>query len=147
MERNVRSKQTKIRSDTEMAELLVRTGESFILHHTDPKGQNPYWTNDHDGSGDNAAGLQLMIIRDELRETNGMAPTKWPNFITRDCGIIEETGEHATDAGRNRWSEVTRKVSHRKCIPGYQQKEASKTGGQSLCIPRLQGKGKTQRRR
>ena len=48
-----------------------------------------------------------MIIRDELREDDDLS-TKWSDFITQDCEVIEDTGEHATDTGKNRWNEVMR---------------------------------------
>lgn len=50
-----------------LAQGLIDTGDSFLLEHNSVSGRDRTWSNNHDGDGTNWLGLQLMIIRDELR--------------------------------------------------------------------------------
>ncbi|QLH36233.1 MAG: NADAR family protein [Parachlamydiaceae bacterium] len=43
--------------------LLNSTGESFLIEHNNRPGKDKHWSDNHDGSGDNALGLMLMAIR------------------------------------------------------------------------------------
>jgi ribA/ribD-fused uncharacterized protein len=50
---------------SELAELLLQTGDSVLVEHTT---NDSYWGDGGDGSGKNVLGQILMRVRDELRQ-------------------------------------------------------------------------------
>ena len=49
-----------------MADMLLKTGSTYLLEHNNRRGKDKIWSDNHDGSGSNWLGLLLMIVRDEL---------------------------------------------------------------------------------
>ena len=58
----------KYRPGSPMAEALLKTGYAFLLEHTPRCGRDAIWSDNNDGSGTNWLGLQLMCIRERLRD-------------------------------------------------------------------------------
>ena len=48
--------------------LVQGDGEAYLLEHNVRAGRDVYWSNNHDGTGKNLLGLQLMLIREELAD-------------------------------------------------------------------------------
>ncbi|MDJ1479419.1 NADAR family protein [Cytophagaceae bacterium YF14B1] len=55
----------KFTQHTELAELLLKTGDVRIIEHTE---NDSYWGDGGDGSGKNKLGKLLMKLREELKE-------------------------------------------------------------------------------
>ncbi|MDX2041778.1 MAG: NADAR family protein [Acidobacteriota bacterium] len=45
---------------------LLATGDAYLLEHNEVKGRDDYWSDDHDGSGQNMLGQTLMALRQKL---------------------------------------------------------------------------------
>jgi len=130
----------KFRHD-EMYRLLIATGDSMLLEHNSEWGIDCLWSNNQNGSGRNWLGMQLMLLRDELRgDRNGRG--NWTDFIRSECQIDLSTGEPADKAGAEAWQKVveeaTRKVHDklgtRVQIPPENAQQCQKPG-QLTCEP------------
>jgi len=55
------------RQRADLAHFLESTGDAFLMEHNSVVGRDATWSNNGDGNGANWLGLQLMIVRDELR--------------------------------------------------------------------------------
>ena len=53
--------------------VLLSTGSRYLVEHTPVKGRDNYWSDDHDGSGQNKLGKLLMVVRSELFGTGIVA--------------------------------------------------------------------------
>ena len=62
--------QAKFTQNKNIATKLISTGNAFLIEHNVKSGRDKIWSDNSDGEGFNRLGLQLMIIRDELRGTN-----------------------------------------------------------------------------
>ena len=101
-----------------MADMLLKTGSTYLLEHKNRRGKDKIWSDNHDGSGSNWLGLLLMIVRDELRGTESSAWLKyakvkqghelWSEWMTmvrtasqalRDALEVEDSS-HTDDAAR-----------------------------------------------
>jgi len=93
---------------------LLKTGDDFLLYHEPLKGDDPVWSDDFDGVGSNWLGMQLMLIRDELRKEPGdlvggewtallRAPgdPDWASFI-ESC-VETRSGVPLTSKGARTW--------------------------------------------
>ena len=69
----------KFRPGSEMSQQLLRTGDVFLLEHNEKANRDKVWSDNHDGTGANWLGLQLMLLRDELRELP-LGPDNQPLF-------------------------------------------------------------------
>jgi hypothetical protein len=49
-----------------LTDLLLQTGEAFLLEHCDRPGRDRRWSNNNDGEGTNWLGLLLMFLRNYL---------------------------------------------------------------------------------
>ena len=45
---------------------LLSTGDAYLLEHNSVKGRDDYWSDDHDGTGNNMLGILLMQLRQKL---------------------------------------------------------------------------------
>merc|ERR1712150_70282 len=79
---------------------LEQTGDSFLLEHNESAGRDKIWSDNQDGTGTNWLGLQLMILREELRGTKG----SWTNLA--ESWIDLQTGTAMGNAGAGLWQEV-----------------------------------------
>merc|ERR1712224_50869 len=95
----------KFQRGSDLAEQLLRTGESFLLEHNAVSGRDFVWSDNLRGDGTNWLGLQLMLIRDELRSPDsGTAPDgSWTQFIQRSYSINLETGKPPPDGNKREW--------------------------------------------
>jgi len=90
----------KFKPGTEMANKLVQTGEAFLLYRQYHYGVDPVWSDNHDGSGLNCLGMQLMIIRDELRRKEG----RWTKTIRMSLDLV--TGKMYSSIAEATWREA-----------------------------------------
>ncbi|CAE7266978.1 unnamed protein product, partial [Symbiodinium sp. CCMP2592] len=76
----------KFRSNDKLANALCDTGNSFLLEHSSAVNRERFWSDNGDGSGMNALGLRLMLIRGELRKLRGQqdACSDWLRKIFGD---------------------------------------------------------------
>lgn len=56
----------KFSQNEELKEILLATGNAYLVEHTPKKGRDSYWADDHDGSGKNMLGIILMETREKL---------------------------------------------------------------------------------
>ena len=71
--------------------MLLGTGEAFLLEHNPKTGRDSSWSDNHDGTGKNWLGMQLMIIRDELSGRH-----TWTNWLRQHVNLANgqmKTGE------------------------------------------------------
>eukprot|EP00931_Biecheleriopsis_adriatica_P119523 TRINITY_DN94753_c0_g1_i1.p1 TRINITY_DN94753_c0_g1~~TRINITY_DN94753_c0_g1_i1.p1 ORF type:complete len:392 (+),score=87.08 TRINITY_DN94753_c0_g1_i1:117-1292(+) len=69
----------KFRVGTACAAALLATGDTFLLEHNAVAGRDKIWSDNKLGDGTNWLGLQLMVLRDDLR-ANGDSGT-WTNYL------------------------------------------------------------------
>jgi len=67
--------------DQSLIDALLATGDSFLLEHNACVGRDVFWSDNGDGSGRNALGLQLMMLREELRAAEGSTPGRWTAWL------------------------------------------------------------------
>ena len=91
---------------TRMAERLLMTGDAYLLEHNSTSGRDFLWSDNQDGEGQNWLGLQLMLLRDELRRSAGKS-MDWTGYIQDDCKIDLPTGP-SRDEGNARWQATVR---------------------------------------
>jgi len=82
----------------DLATRLLDTGDAFLLEHNSVVGRDTRWSNNGDGTGSNWLGLQLMIVRDSIRESRlrrhsiVMEPLPWSMWVSKhldpDTGIF-----------------------------------------------------------
>lgn len=80
------------------AELLRKTGDTFLLEHNSVSGRDNIWSDNHDGTGTNWLGLQLMLIRDTLNKSQN-----WK--ILGEC-IDLNTGKPLNERGQKVWQDM-----------------------------------------
>lgn len=72
-----------------LADLLLDTKDAFLLEHNNVIGRDSRWSNNGDGTGSNWLGLQLMILRDSIRESRlykfhiSHDPFPWSEWISK----------------------------------------------------------------
>lgn len=82
----------------ELANKLLETGDAFLLEHNNVIGRDARWSDNGDGTGSNWLGLQLMIVRDSIREARlrrfsiVLEPLPWTAWVSKhldpDTGIF-----------------------------------------------------------
>eukprot|EP00438_Fugacium_kawagutii_P010550 Skav214547 [mRNA] locus=scaffold410:728630:729310:+ [translate_table: standard] len=94
--------------DPELQTKLLSTGDALLLEHNEKCGRDSVWSNNHDGSGMNWLGLQLMLLRDSIRkdgpgpwrkwleqhvnlETGTCVDTAWPDLVQRATVVTLES--------------------------------------------------------
>lgn len=77
---------------------LMQTEDAYLLEHNSVEGRDQIWSNNSKGDGLNWLGLQLMLLRDEIKGTK-----KWTDWITGECGISLENGAPATQEQGMKW--------------------------------------------
>ena len=76
----------KFEPGSALADMLLSTGNAFLLEHNPRVGRDSVWSNDGNGTGRNWLGLQLMLLRDELRHTSSER-SSWTTFIKSQVDI------------------------------------------------------------
>ena len=71
-------------SDPSLQNALILTGDAYLLEHNQKKGRDNYWSDDHDGKGNNMLGKTLM----EIREYFGGEAAPKGNFDIADFSNI-----------------------------------------------------------
>jgi len=69
----------KYQAGTACADALIATGDSFLLEHNSHSGRDSIWSDNHIGNGTNWLGLQLMLLRDELKSTEDSLT--WTGYV------------------------------------------------------------------
>jgi len=90
----------KFRPGSPLAEALLRTGDTFLLEHNAVEGRDKVWSDNKVGDGTNWLGLQLMLIRDELR--GGARP--WSGFAGSLLDL--QSGAPRGEQERSAWHDV-----------------------------------------
>merc|ERR1719282_2276944 len=88
----------------------LQTDEAYLLDHNSRNGRDKVWSNNQVGDGTNWLGLQLMLIRDELRGQNVKHLT-WTEYISKHCDIDLETGLSRSSAHENVWQNTVRNAT------------------------------------
>lgn len=115
----------KFRPGSACAQALLKTGDAFIVKHGVPDEQGREsrertWSNGGaKGAGKNWLGMQLMLLRDELREAELVSPVSpnrsnqmtWTQFIQQMCQVDLNTGEHRGPLGATAWQDVVLKAT------------------------------------
>mmetsp|Transcript_26013 Transcript_26013/g.57203 ORF Transcript_26013/g.57203 Transcript_26013/m.57203 type:complete len:433 (-) Transcript_26013:83-1381(-) len=99
----------KFRPGSRLAEALLATGEAFMLEHNSTVGRDQIWSNNHIGDGRNWLGLQLMLVRDELRLrtasiTHRPSLCSWTDFFRNLVDL--ESGEPLASSDAQRWRRI-----------------------------------------
>ncbi|CAJ1386246.1 unnamed protein product [Effrenium voratum] len=72
--------------DSELCQMLLATGNSILLEHS-PSPREGIWSDNCDGTGQNWLGLQLMLLREELRSTDFV----WTSWLRKHVNV--KTGQ------------------------------------------------------
>lgn len=73
---------TKFKEHSELAELLLATGEAYLVEHS---SRDAFWTDGGDGKGKNMLGNVLMRVRGELGGIGVVSKSaKYKKFINKD---------------------------------------------------------------
>jgi len=91
----------KFRPGSELAQQLLDTSEAFLLCHCANPGLDAVWSDNGHGGGANWLGMQLMLVRDELRKKDG----RWSNAIR--LGVDVETGSAHSSIAAATWRQAT----------------------------------------
>mmetsp|Transcript_84223 Transcript_84223/g.188051 ORF Transcript_84223/g.188051 Transcript_84223/m.188051 type:complete len:267 (-) Transcript_84223:66-866(-) len=91
---------------SDLAEALLATKEAYLVEHQEGKDSDNQWSDFCDGSGENWLGLQLMVLRSELR---GDRADTWTSFASNAYDLV--TGAPRGIAGRAAWMETVHKAA------------------------------------
>lgn len=81
--------QAKFQQNPEMRELLDATRPALLLEHNERPGRDPYWSDNHDGRGENMLGRMLMTLRDG---SSTLVPARHQEVVRSDLLIRVEGG-------------------------------------------------------
>jgi len=70
----------KFSPGSDMAKRLLMTGDMYLLEHNSKRDRDKLWSDNQDGEGQNWLGLQLMLLRDELRGGSSTWSTRIQNY-------------------------------------------------------------------
>ena len=87
----------KFAMGSELADMLLATGDAFLLEHNSVHGRDTTWSNNAVGDGKNWLGMALMVVRDRLRGDDmegvrGEGPDTWSQWLVSECGIDPGAG-------------------------------------------------------
>jgi len=88
-----------------------------LLKHGSADGRDKIWSNNgKHGNGKNWLGMQLMLLRDELRcqesGCNEIADSMmWTKFLKERCQIDVDSGETQSPAGAEEWHKAIRSAT------------------------------------
>ncbi|CAE7266961.1 unnamed protein product [Symbiodinium sp. CCMP2592] len=109
--------------DRKLREALLKTGDCFLLEHNERVGRDEFWSDNGNGTGVNALGLQLMLIREDLLNAGGA--TRWTRYLKDH---VEQGDSIDVDTA---WRQLVRAASAevrqqvlRRTLPEALQKEA-----------------------
>jgi len=74
------------------ADALAQTGDAFLMEYSPKSVKDKAWFHSNFGGDVNWLGLQLMLIRDEIKGPREGQPT-WTRYIEKHCGIDFSTGD------------------------------------------------------
>ncbi|CAK0819037.1 unnamed protein product [Prorocentrum cordatum] len=96
----------KFARGSRLADDLRNTNDAFLLEHNPVSGRDNIWSDNSDGSGTNWLGLQLMLVRDDLRSghVQDKSERSWSVWIGDSVGI--ETGKQRD----GRWQAAVRRA-------------------------------------
>jgi uridine kinase/predicted NAD-dependent protein-ADP-ribosyltransferase YbiA (DUF1768 family) len=98
----------KFRYGTEIADALMRTGETYIMDFSSAREGSKNWSNNSNpGDSQNWLGMQLMLLRDELNEKSGRK-ANWRDFILGTCGYDQATGRSKQGTGNDVWQRTVK---------------------------------------
>ncbi|CAE7709061.1 unnamed protein product, partial [Symbiodinium pilosum] len=100
--------QSKFWPGTKWASKLLETDDAFLLEHNEAKGRDEVWSDDCDGEGHNWLGLQLMILRENLKKRCGRHSATW-GWLCKDP--LNGRRPHAN----NEWKQTVRRAATRAC--------------------------------
>merc|ERR1712129_107967 len=86
---------------SELAQMLVRTGDAYLLEHNSVQGRDRIWSDNWDGEGTNWLGLQLMLWRGRLS-----GEKHWTSWLTDLVDM--ETGQSLDATRAANWQNTVR---------------------------------------
>lgn len=98
----------KFANGSEMAALLRKTEDAFLLEHNNALNRDSIWSDNCDGNGNNWLGILLMLVRDRLCGTD-----RWTKYI-REL-IDEATGEYRRSDCEEAWRRTVRSARDALC--------------------------------
>lgn len=109
----------KFVTGTDLAAGLLATGDAYLVEHQEGHDSDNQWSDYCDGTGENWLGLQLMVLRDELRIASAVASTD-----SASIGIVQQKSWSAfaaaafdLDSGMPRAGQQTWKAAvHRAAV-------------------------------
>lgn len=96
----------KFAPESRCAEILVQTGDAFLLNQS--ATDKTWGNNGSKKDGKNWLGMMLMFLRDELRGKPFSSGPTWSEFLCDSCHIDPATGEPRTIAGSTAWRDLVR---------------------------------------
>mmetsp|Transcript_18393 Transcript_18393/g.42951 ORF Transcript_18393/g.42951 Transcript_18393/m.42951 type:complete len:2482 (+) Transcript_18393:55-7500(+) len=136
---------SKFQAGSKYAEGLLQTGDAFLLCHISVIGRDQVWSNNHRGDGTNWLGMQLMLLRDELRNAaqDKAVPGGWTRFILAECRVDRNTGQSGSPTGRLVWQEcvldatqaVSKALGEPKNAPGADSASGPATDAPACARP------------
>eukprot|EP00415_Alexandrium_ostenfeldii_P000065 UN0065 len=101
----------KFQQHSELAEGLLHTEDAFLLEHNSVVGRDDVWSDNGDGSGMNWLGLQLMMVREEIKEAQGIScrGSSWMPFI--GSLIDPDSGDVYSLQAQSTWHNVVRSAN------------------------------------
>ncbi|CAE8710446.1 unnamed protein product, partial [Polarella glacialis] len=100
----------KFELHSEMSRRLLETGEAFLLEHNAHPGRDKIWSDNGNGEGWNWLGLQLMLIRDELRCQQEGCSGSWTLFLRQEFDLL--SGQPLASNNAVLWRQMVHKAAH-----------------------------------
>jgi len=123
----------KFRPGSGCAQALLKTQDAFLLEHNSVEGRDKVWSDNCNGDGTNWLGMQLMLLRDELRKDRS-GGERWTHFITKDCQIDLGTGDARSSRGAGRWQGAVRAAA-RGLLDRFPPTDSSAPGAATCLRP------------
>jgi predicted NAD-dependent protein-ADP-ribosyltransferase YbiA (DUF1768 family) len=111
-----------------MRDLLVATGDNYLIEHNSKAGRDSTWSDNADGTGTNFLGIQCMLLRDRITNKR-----EWTEYFSRqiDCVCIHGNGQ-AKDGSTSQ--DIIKKACH-----GIIACLASQTESSVPCVNKAHG--------
>ncbi|CAE8604861.1 unnamed protein product [Polarella glacialis] len=100
----------KFNPGSECAKALVSTDRALLLEHNSCRCRDALWSDNGDGTGLNWLGLQLILIRDELRCQQEGCSGSWTLFLRQEFDLL--SGQPLASNNAVLWRQMVHKAAH-----------------------------------